>query len=177
MTRLELQNALDKIDKQNVWAFSLNLIQMLFPLESVHTIAISLSRHVKSGIITQACRGVYTNPRSSSVPSYSAEALAYIIRPGEQFYLSLETALSEAGYLSQMPNRLTFMTTGRSQTFNTPYGIIEFVHSGASRLTFLHDCEYDDRRGIWIATTRKAANDAKKTRRSLDLIDWDELAA
>lgn len=175
MTRLQLQEALDRLDKQNVWAFSINMIGLLFPDEPSHTIAISLSRHAKTGIITQVCRGVYANPRSSCSPDFQAEHLVQIIRPGDQSYLSLESVLSEAGYLSQMPNRLTFITTGRSQTFDTPYGIIEFVHSRTDRKTFLDDCEYDDARGVWIASIQKAAADAKKTRRSLDLIDWPEL--
>ncbi|MDD4969763.1 MAG: hypothetical protein PHT07_10090 [Paludibacter sp.] len=177
MTQLELQKALDFLDRQNVWAFSINMIELLFPNEAKHTIAISLSRHSKSGLVTNVCRGVYANPRASCVPQFTAEALSSIIRTGEQSYLSLETVLSESGYLSQMPNRLTFMSTGRSQTFVTPYGIIEFVHSKSDKKNFLNDCRYDESRGVWIASTKKASMDIKKTRRSLDLIDWEELAA
>lgn len=177
MTQLELQRALDYIDQQNVWAFSINLIELLFPNEVKHTIAISLSRHSKSGIITNVCRGVYANPRATCVPPFAAETLSSIIRPGDQSYLSLETVLSESGYLSQMPNRLTFMTTGRSQTFVTPYGIIEYVHSKTDRRNFLNDCEYNEARGIWVASVKKAAADVKKTHRSIDLVDWDDLAA
>ncbi len=57
---------------------------------------------------------------------YYLNYIAPIIRPAERFYLSLETLLFEVCYISQMPNRLTFMTTGRSQIFNTPYGILKF---------------------------------------------------
>lgn len=177
MTRLQLQAILDQLESQEVWAFSLNMVKFFCQNESEHTIAVSLSRHVKSGIIKQVCRGVYANPRSGCIPDYSTEALAWIIRSGEQFYLSLETVLSESGYLSQMPNRLTFMTTGRSQIFNTPFGILEFIHSKADRKSFLKGCEYDEKRGIWVASVAKAAVDAKKTKRSIDLIDWEDLAA
>ena len=169
MNRLELQKALDKFDKKRIWAFSIHLLKLYFPHDK--TIAVSLNRHIEAKIIDKATRGIYINPRATSRPKYPLEALASIIRPAEQFYLSLETLLSEVGYISQMPNRLTFMTTGRSQTFNTPYGILELVHSSRSQKDFLKDCTFNEDRNIWIASSQKALRDSNRTRRSIDLID------
>ncbi len=36
------------------------------------------------------------------------------------------------GRISQVPNRLTLMASGRSYTYTTPLGVIEFVHTARS---------------------------------------------
>ncbi|MDD3325438.1 MAG: hypothetical protein PHN38_10000 [Sulfurospirillaceae bacterium] len=176
MTQKVLLNALDKLDKQNIWAFNINMLRLYFYENSDQALAVALGRHTKSNLITRVCRGIYSNPRAKSTPKYPLEALACIIRSGEQFYLSLETLLSESGHISQMPNRLTFMTTGRTQTFQTPYGILEFVHSQRDPKDFLNGCSYNNERKIWIASAQKALRDAKRTGRSLDLINLEGIA-
>ncbi|PHM28446.1 hypothetical protein [Xenorhabdus budapestensis] len=64
---------------------------------------------------------------------FTAKDLAKAMRRGEYNYVSLESALSEYGAISQIPiDRLTVMTTGRKGTYKTPFGIIEFTHTKRS---------------------------------------------
>jgi hypothetical protein len=96
------------------------------------------------------------------------------LRPWDFKYLSLESALSEAGVISQIPSRLTLMTTGRTQTFATPYGIIEFVHTAQKPEDLRHQVVWDNRKGFPVATAKRALGDLKHVRRNLDLVMIDE---
>lgn len=169
MTQSELLHALDELDKQGIWAFRINILKLYFPKDK--SLSVLLGRHVKANIIKKVSRGIYANPRAKSTPNFPLEALVSILKPGEQHYLSLESMLSEAGYISQMPNRLTFMTTGRSQTFKTSYGILEFIHSERDPKKFLEQCYYDNEKKIWIASSQKALRDLNRTNRSKDLVN------
>ena len=61
--------------------------------------------------------------------THTLENVAKAMRRGEYNYVSLESALSEYGVISQIPMRLTVMTTGRKGEVNTPFGTIEFTHT------------------------------------------------
>src|SRR5210317_1372177 len=62
-----------------------------------------LSRATKAGLLKRVCRGVYWYP----VADYPREHLLYHaaarLRAGEFNFLSLETVLSDAGVISQVP--------------------------------------------------------------------------
>jgi len=174
MTRQKFSHFLDTIDKNGVWSFGIELVKMYFSDTPNRTLIMALKRHCDSGLIVAICRGYYANPRARSFPSIPLYALPSLLRSNEQFYLSLETALSDYGLISQMPNRLVFMTTGRSQVFTTPYGIIEFVHSARNVSQFYTDCTFDKRFGFYVAEPKKAIRDAKRTNRSRDLINLEE---
>ena len=60
-------------------------------------------------------------------------------------YLSLESVLSEAGIISQVPmSWLSFMSTGRSSIIKCGnYGTIEFVHTKKKIESFIEDIYYD----------------------------------
>lgn len=171
MTKMELLDALDYIDKNfKRCVISLNHLKTFFPKEDRNSFKTSLSRHEKSGVIKRVSKGVYMTPRATSMPRYALESLVKYIRSRELNYLSLESKLSEEGLVSQIPNRLTFMSTGRTQTFKTPLGIIEFVHTKKDPSEILKDVEFDKERNIYVATQEKALKDLKRTRRSLDLV-------
>lgn len=174
MTRKELFKVLDLTDKNGVWSFGIELLRMYFPHESNASLNVSLKRHVDSGLLVNICRNFYSNPRAKSMPAMPLYALPQLLRSSERFYLSLETALSDYGLISQMPNRLVFMTSGRSQEFKTPYGIIEFVHSNRKLSSFYDNCKYDQHYGFYVADPKKAVRDAMRTKRSIDLIDFEE---
>lgn len=169
MTQRQLLEMLDFFDSKRIWAFRLNAIRMYFNNEDEKSIQIALNRHTKNGIITQCARGVYANPRGKK-PLFVREYLALMLREQFTFYLSLESVLSEEGLISQIPNRLTFVSKDRSRVFNTPYGILEFVHS-EKKDDFLKDCYYDNKRLIWVASKEKAIKDLYRHRRSVDLYE------
>lgn len=170
MTQRELLKMLDDFNKMEVWVFKLQEIKMYFFKENEKSIQVALNRHTKNGIITQCSRGIYVNPRGKK-PLFYLEALAGMIRDNATFYLSLETLLSELGFISQMPNRMTFISTGRSQTFFTPYGVIEFIHSKRNAKDFLNNCFFDKDRNIYIANEQQAIDDIYRHNRSVDLYE------
>jgi predicted transcriptional regulator of viral defense system len=172
---MELLKTLDYLDAKGVWCFDVKMFNLFFPQESKQVRNVSLNRHVESGIIVNVCRGFYANPRARSKPNFALPKLAYILRPREVFYLSYEAALSDYGIISQMPNRLTFATTGRTGEYDTPYGILEFTHSNRDATTFLKDCTYYEDYGVYYANPRKAVRDAVRANRNVGLIDFDEL--
>ncbi|MCF7696330.1 hypothetical protein KPG66_09560 [Mycetohabitans sp. B2] len=165
----ELITAMDRWDKAGIWAYSLNTLRLLFP-ENERAMLKALARHERAGLITHVARGLYVNPRARSMPPDALNALVPFLRPWDFNYLSLESALSEAGWISQIPSRLTMMTTGRSQTFKTPYGTLEFVHTAQRPDKLRSDLIFDARRELAVATPARALRDLKRVGRNLNLV-------
>jgi hypothetical protein len=136
-------------------------------------LAVLLSRATKAGVLQRVCRGIYFYP----VPGYPVEHLLFHaaarLRAGEFNYISLETALSDAGVISQVPmNWITLMTSGRSHVMNCgDYGHIEFVHTAQLPESVASELAYDPERRLWRASVRQALRDMKATRRSMELVD------
>lgn len=136
-------------------------------------LAVLLSRATKAGLLKRVCRGIYLYP----VPNYPAETLLFHaaarLRAGEFNYISLETALSDAGVISQVPiNWITLMTSGRSHVVDCgDHGHIEFVHTSQRPGDLTGELTYDPHRGLWRASVRQALRDMKATRRSMELVD------
>ncbi|NRO98476.1 hypothetical protein GWC77_21365 [Paraburkholderia sp. NMBU_R16] len=166
----ELIASMDHWDKAGIWAYSSNTLRLLFP-ESERAMLKALARHERAGLIVHVARGLYANPRARSMPPDVLSALVPFLRPWDFNYLSLESALSEAGWLSQIPSRLTLMTTGRSQTFETSYGTVEFVHTAQRPDKLRDDLVFDARRNLAVATLARALRDLKRVGRNLDLVD------
>ncbi len=136
-------------------------------------LAVLLSRAAKGGLLKRVCRGIYLYP----VPDYPAGNLLFHaaarLRAGEFNYLSLETVLSDAGVISQVPmNWISLMTSGRSHVVDCgDYGHIEFVHTAQRPDDLDGELAYDVERHLWRASVRQALRDMKVTRRSLELVD------
>jgi predicted transcriptional regulator of viral defense system len=132
-----------------------------------------LSRAAKAGLLERICRGIYFYP----VPDYPTGHLLFHaaarLRAGEFNYISLETVLSDAGVISQVPmNWISIMTSGRSHVVDCgDYGHIEFVHTAQRPGEVSRELTYDPDRRLWRASVRQALRDMKATRRSLDLVD------
>ncbi len=90
-------------------------------------------------------------------------------------YISLESRLSEESVISQVPSRLTVVTTGKSKLFKTPFGMIEFTHTSRNPEDLVPRTRYDSQRRAFLASPFLAYEDLKNVRRNLDLIDYDEL--
>lgn len=161
--------ALEHWDAAGVWAFSSNTLKLLFPGDGRARLK-ALSAHQSAGLIVRVARGLYINPRARCLPDDLLAALVPFLRPWDLNYLSMESVLSEADWISQIPSRLTLMTTGRSQTFQTPYGTLEFVHT-ARQISHLRPyLNWDERRSIWTATPDCALRDLRRVGRNLDLV-------
>jgi hypothetical protein len=100
--------------------------------------------------------------------------IAARLRANEFNYISLETVLSEAGVISQMPmNWISLMSSGRSNHITCGrYGTIEFVHTTRKPSELMQQLIYDLRCGLWRANVALALHDMRVTHRNLDLIDW-----
>lgn len=140
-------------------------------------LAVLLSRAAKAGLLKRVCKGIYFYP----VKEYSVGNLLYHaaarLRADAFNYLSLETVLSEAGVISQVPiNWISLMSSGRSHVVDCgDYGHIEFVHTAQRPDDVAGELAYDPERHLWRASVRQALRDMKATRRNTELVDEEVL--
>ena len=99
--------------------FHINHLKLL-TLMKESSLRISLSRLSKNNAVKRICRGFYANP--FNLPTLE-EISGQIYQPS---YISVESALSFYGILSQIPQVLTCVTTQLPQTFHTGFGTIEY---------------------------------------------------
>jgi hypothetical protein len=90
-------------------------------------------------------------------------------------YISLETVLSEAGLISQIPlSRIALMSSGRSSVISCGgYGEIEFVHTSKKAAELAAELTYSPRLQLWQASVALALQDMQDTRRDTGLVDWE----
>lgn len=87
---------------------------------NAHALRVALKRLNSKKLIRRICRGYYLNPFSTATLE---EVSAYIYEPS---YISLESALSRYGILSQIPQVLTCVTTKPPRVVNASMGTIEY---------------------------------------------------
>jgi hypothetical protein len=125
-----------------------------------------LSRAVKECHLTRLCRGLYLyHPvaRNDGLLLFHAAAR---LRADGLNYISLETVLSDAGVISQVPiNRISVISCGQ-------WGTIEFVKTRQTPHNLIGHIHYDVRCKLWRASVRQALRDMRATHRNMDLIDW-----
>jgi predicted transcriptional regulator of viral defense system len=133
-----------------------------------------LSRSVSLGYLERVCRGLYAYPKTSQ-GLLLFHAAAHL-RSNEFNYISLETALSDADVVSQIPiNSITIMSSGRSNKISCgKFGTIEFVHTSQKPTDIMDQLTYDEDCRLWRASVQLAIRDMKRTHRNCDLIDWDK---
>lgn len=165
---------LDEADRWGVWAFTPATFAALLDNPAANYLKLMMKRLADQGVLTRAARGVYVNSRARSMPSDVRAGLIRFLRPREISYVSLETKLSEAGAISQVPTVLTCMTTGSPGRFDTPWGAIEFTHTDRD-IAFGTDVHARDD-GLIEATVERAARDLRRVGRNVGLIDADTLA-
>lgn len=139
--------------------------------------AVLLSRAVSGGFLERVCRGVYLYPRAGLEAGLVLAHAAARLRAGHLLYLSLESALSEHGLISQvLIDRLTLMTSGRRGIIDCGrWGSIEFTHTTRTAAECQDHLTYDTARRLWIADARFAWSDLKRVGRNLDLVDTSRL--
>jgi len=136
-------------------------------------LAVLLSRAAKAGLLRRVCKGIYYYPVAEYPEGNLLFHAAARLRADAFNYLSLETVLSDAGVISQVPmNWISLMSSGRSHVVDCgDYGHIEFVHTAQRPDDVAGELVYDADRHLWRASVRQALRDMKATRRSLELVD------
>ena len=172
-TAIQVLTAWDEVGR---YVFTLHDLSKLFPGDCPKTLREGLGRMVQSGLLQRACRGIYVFPLARGLDSHTIERIAIALRRGEYNYISLESALSEYGVISQIPvDRLTVMTTGRKGLYHTPWGSIEFTHTKRAS----HDIVANIRnvgRPLRLAKPLTAWRDLKRVGRNTHLVDRGALS-
>ncbi|MEX2130598.1 MAG: type IV toxin-antitoxin system AbiEi family antitoxin domain-containing protein [Pseudohongiellaceae bacterium] len=134
-----------------------------------------LSRAVSNGDLVRVCRGIYLYPRADYPRGLVLFHTAARLRADGFNYISLETALSDAGAISQIPmNWITLMSSGRSSIVRCgDWGTIEFVHTAQLPADLANELEYDSRCHLWRTTVQQALRDMRVTQRNMELVDRD----
>jgi predicted transcriptional regulator of viral defense system len=172
MNRQDASRVLADWDRAGRNVFARRELAKLFPRDNAKAFAEGLTRLVRAGFLVRACRGVYVNPRAHSLDSRVIERIARALRPGAYSYVSLESALSESGAISQIPlDRLTVMTTGRKGVYETPYGVIEFTHTKRPVADILNGIRQIAGRPLRVATPSVAWRDLKRVGRNVSMVD------
>jgi hypothetical protein len=165
-----LQNANDKH-----YLFTFHDLRVLGHELSDSAFKTLLSRAVRSGLLVRVCRGLYLYKNALPADGLFLFHAAAVLRADEFNYISLETALSDMGVISQIPmNWISVMSSGRSSTISCgDFGTIEFVHTNQKPADLINHLTYDQPCGMWRANITLALRDMKATHRNCDLIDWD----
>ncbi|EYU14709.1 protein of unknown function (DUF4095) [Photorhabdus aegyptia] len=174
MDMLTAINKLDEFSKMGRAVFLLQDLEVIFADETSRTLQKSIDRLIKAGLLLRITKGVYVYTRAS-MGSYPLETIAKNIRRGEYNYISLESALSQYGFISQIPiDRLTIMSTGRAGEFKTPWGVIEITHTSREPSEILK-ATLESRGPLRIAKKETALRDQKRVGRNMHLVQLEEL--
>ena len=173
MRRIELIHELKKWDDGGREVFTISDLMKVTRSESPDVLSNALWRDNKTEkpILKRVLPGVYIFTLSSRPRTHTAETIARTLRRGSHCYVSLESALSEYGRISQIPvGRLTVMTTGRSGTFETNgFGTIELTHTDRVQEQFAGDL-VNVGRPLRLASEQLALADLRRVGRNLHMI-------
>lgn len=173
-SRLIVQS-LAKIAERSHRIFALTDLASLLPDQDLNSFKSIIARLEKRGDLVRICRSIYILPDCTLKGSDLLGPVAARLRAGQFNYLSLETVLSEAGIIAQIPvNRITLMSSGRSSIIDCgTYGTIEFVHTRKKPAELAGYLVYDARLGLWRAAVPLALRDMKDTRRDTGLVNME----
>jgi predicted transcriptional regulator of viral defense system len=176
----ELSRTLERLASAENYLFSLDDLRCALPDAGPGAFKALLSRTQEAGILQRVCKGIYLYPRVNYPAGLVLFHAAAKLRADAFNYLSLETVLSDAGVISQIPlNWITLMSSGRSHIVDCgDSGHIEFIYTKRKPADVSDQLTYDPDCRLWRASVALALLDMKLTRRSTDLVDWslaDEL--
>jgi hypothetical protein len=166
----------DLESKTKTPVFSLAQARVVFPEDKDQVLRNSLGRHTRAGYLEKVTTGIWFNRFSAyrSVPVLPM--VVALLRPYDFNYVSLETILSEESIISQqMFGYLTVMTTGKKNTFRTPYGTIEFITTRRDPRELLRDTIPMSGLPLRRATIRRAWGDLKRVGRNVGMVDKEAL--
>ena len=167
----KLEKVLDSLADAEHYLFASSDLEAALPARP--GLAVLLSRAQKAGVLKRVCRGVYLYPRVNYPRGMLLFHAAARLRASGFNYISLETALSDSGVISQAPiNWITLMSSGRSQVVDCgDFGRIEYVHTAQLPGRLTEELTYDTERRLWRASARLALRDMRATRRTRDLVN------
>lgn len=159
------------------YLFEFHDLRALFVSHSDTAFKTLLSRAVDASLLVRVCRGVYLYEKAMPADGLLLFHIAALLRANEFNYISLETILSDAGIISQIPmNWISILSSGRSNIISCgKFGTIEFIHTKQKPADLIKQLTYDQRCGMWRANIAQAIRDMKVTHRNCDLIDWDSV--
>lgn len=166
---------LRKLEGASSRVFALTDLRALLPGHSEGAFKSVITRLEKRGELIRVCRGIYIFFESDLHGGNLLGRVAARLRAGHFNYLSLETVLSDAGVISQVPmSRITVMSSGRSNTISCGrYGSIEFVHTAKNPEDLVSSLSYDAEHQLWRASIALALQDMSNTHRDTGLINWE----
>lgn len=171
----QLAQTLASLADEEHYLFSIRDLQAILPEKNTTSLRALVARAEKNGMLKRVCRGLYLYPKVDSPAGLILYHAAARLRANEFNYISLETALSDAGVISQIPmNWITLMSSGRCYTVDCgSFGHIEFVHTKKKLDKIVSHIEYDPICRLWRASVSLALRDMALTRRDTDLINWE----
>lgn len=139
----------------------------LFPELSQGAYRAVIHRAEKRGLLERVCQGIYQYagaPDRSGLVLFHAAAL---LRAQHFNYISLETVLSDAGLISQVPIAwITVVSGGRSAQIRCGrFGTIEFVHTERPMSRVIDELSYDAERHLFRASPNLALADMRRFKR------------
>jgi hypothetical protein len=171
----QLAAILEKLADSEHYLFSLHDLRAVLPEHSSAALKSLAGRAEKNGMLRRVCRGLYLYPKVDYPAGLVLYHAAARLRAHEFNYLSLESVLSDAGVISQIPmNWITLMSSGRSYILDCgTFGHIEFIHTKKTPGQVADRISYDPRCRLWRASVALALQDMVQTRRNMDLINWE----
>jgi len=171
----QLMHVISQLASPQACLFTSSDLRSILPNQSETSFKTLLSRAVIERHLTRLCRGLYLYEKANIDQGLILPHAVSKLRPLGLNYLSLETVLSDAGVISQIPiNRITVMSSGRSGVIDCgPWGSIEFVKTHQRPTDLVGNLEYDPRARLWRASIAQALRDMRATHRNIDLIDWN----
>ena len=171
----QLAQILENLADDEHYLFSLRDLSATIPGQSSATFKALIGRAEKNGLLRRICRGLYLYTKVNYPAGLILFHAAARLRAHEFNYISLESALSDAGVISQIPmNWITLMSSGRSYIVDCgAFGHIEFIHTKKSLNSVVSQIDYDPHCRLWRASVGLALRDMMLARRNTDLVDWE----
>lgn len=158
MRHVDLEMMLGRWAREGAWVLTARQIHVLFPSESQRIFNKSVTRHLRTGLIGRITTGLYMNMQAKP-PDYPAIRLIEHLRPWHFNYVSLRSAIHLYQGTFDPSHPLEVMTTGRSQTFKTPVGIIELTHTKRTGALLSEGVSFQAGIGARLADPDRAMDD------------------
>lgn len=171
----QLAHVLGRLASEGQTLFTLADLRATLPEHSVGAFRAVVMRAEREGLLRRVCRGLYRYPAAGSSDGLLLYHAAARLRAGAFNYISLESVLSDAGVISQIPmNHVTLMSSARTATLSCgEFGSIECVHTKKRPAELADQLVYDARCHLWRASVALALRDMTAARRNLDLVQQE----